>query len=121
MVLRRIFASWVAFISLFVLVWLAFNPISAGATEYAPYLQDWQMLTRIGQHVNSGVDQPFDSRDDFVLLQPFEYGFDRDGRCVEYTERPSIEQAFWSVYVVEHDLIHPNAELFEDGSCIQVP
>jgi hypothetical protein len=119
--MRNLFASWVGLLSFFVLVWLAFNPISAGATEYAPYLHDWQMLTRIGQHVNSGVGQPFDSRDDFVLLLPFEYGFDREGRCVEYTERISWEQAFWSVYVVEHDLMHPNAELFEDGSCIQVP
>jgi hypothetical protein len=131
MVLRRIFASWVAFISLFVLIWLAFNPISAGATEYAPGLHDWQMLTKIGQHVNSGVGQPFDSRDDYVLLLPFEYGFNGRGACVDYdvngyrvvdaSERPSIAQAYWSVRVVELGLIHPQAELFEDGSCIQVP
>jgi hypothetical protein len=119
--MRNLIASWVGLLSFFVLIWLAFNPISAGATEYAPYLHDWQMATKVAQHVNSGVGQPFDSRDDYVLLLPFEYGFDAEGRCVEYTTRPSIEQAFWSVYVVEHDLIDERAELYEDGSCQQVP
>lgn len=108
------------FIFVLALIALVLSQVQ-GASAQTGFPPEWAMLTHIAQHVNSGVDAPFDGREDFVLLLPFEYGFNGRGACVEYTERPSIEQVYYSVQTVEMGLIDPDTILWEDGSCLHLP
>ena len=81
-------------------------------------MPEWMMLLAIWFHIATAP--AFDSRDDFRLTQPFEYGIDIHGMCVDYRElgyRPTIATVYHNVRRVERGEFHDSVTLYEDGSC----